>query len=111
MLLSLAGCSFGLAQPKVIAGKWFPEAELTRVQRGAPIADVQRIDGAPFDVLKTPDGERWRYFMSVEQREHLKLLGVVPLPDRRAVRTFEVVFMIRDGLVADVASRDAHGPR
>ena len=111
MLLSLAACSFGLAQPKVIGGQWFPEAELVRVERGATTDDVRRIAGGPLEVLKTADGERWRYFMSTEGTEHLKLLGVIPLPSRHAVRTFEVVFLIRDGLVAEVASRDTPGPR
>jgi hypothetical protein len=111
MVLSLAACSYGLAQPKVIAGQWFPEAELVRVQRGASIADLRAIGGAPLEVLKTADGERWRYFMSMEGGENMKLLGIVPLPSRRSVRTFEVVFRVRDGLVADVTSRDTHGPR
>jgi outer membrane protein assembly factor BamE (lipoprotein component of BamABCDE complex) len=110
MLSCISGCSLGLAQPKVTAGKWFPEAELARIQRGASSADVQRIAGAPLETTKTPEGERWRYSMTVERKEHVKLLGVIPMPSRRSVRTFEVVFLIRDGLVADVTSRDS-GPR
>lgn len=106
MLLCIAGCSLGLAQPKVTAGKWFPEADLTQVQRGMSSADVQRIAGAPLEVTKTFDAERWRYFMTVEREEHVKLLGVIPLQSRRSVRTFEVVFLVRDGLVADVTSHD-----
>jgi hypothetical protein len=107
MLLCMSACSLGLAQPRVTAGKWFPEAELTRIQRGASTADVQRIAGAPLETTKTSDGERWRYSMTVEQKEHVKLLGVIPLPPRRSVRTFEVVFLIRNGRVADVTSRDS----
>lgn len=110
MLLCMSACSLGLAQPKVTVGKWFPEAELTRIQRGASSADVQQIAGAPHETTKTPDGERWRYSMTVERKEHVKLFGVIPLPSRRSVQTFEVVFLIRDGLVADVTSRD-RGPR
>jgi hypothetical protein len=110
VLLWISACSLGLAQPTVTAGKWFPEAELTRIQRGASRADVVRIAGAPLETTKTPDGERWRYSMTVERKEHVKLLGVIPMPSRRSVRTFEVVFLIRDGLVADVTSRDS-GPR
>jgi outer membrane protein assembly factor BamE (lipoprotein component of BamABCDE complex) len=110
MLLGTSACSLGLVQPKVTAGKWFPETELIRIQRGASSADVQRIAGAPLETTKTSDGERWRYFMTVEREEHVKFLGVIPLPSRRSVRTFEVVFLVRDGLVADVTSRDS-GPR
>jgi SmpA / OmlA family len=109
MLLCISACSLGLAQPEVTAGKWFPEADLSRIQRGASIADVQRIAGAPLEITKTPDGERWRYFMTVERKEHVKLLGFIPLPSRRSVRTFEVVLLTRDGLVTDVTSRDS-GP-
>jgi hypothetical protein len=43
----------------------------------------------------------------MEQKEHVKLLGVIPLPSRRSVRTFEVIFLLRDGLVADVTARDS----
>jgi hypothetical protein len=110
MLLCTSACSLALDQPKVTAGKRFPEAELTRIQRGASSADVQRIAGAPLETTKTSDGERWRYFMTVEREEHVKFLGVIPLPSRRSVRTFEVVFLVRDGLVTDVTSRDS-GPR
>jgi hypothetical protein len=100
-------CSLGLAQPKVTSGKWFPESELSRIQRGASGADVQRVAGSPLQTMKTPDGEQWRYSMTVERHEQVKLLGVIPMPSRRSVRTFETVFLIRDGAVADVISRDS----
>ena len=106
-LVFASSCSFGLAQPKVTAGRSFPETELNRIQRGASGADVRRIAGPPLETIRTPDGERWRYSMTVSQEEHIKLLGVLPMPSRRSVRTFEVVFLMRDGLVADVSSHDS----
>jgi len=105
--LCTSACSLGLGQPQVVAGRWFPEAELGRIQRGAPTVEVRRVGGPPLETATTPEGERWRYSMTVEQNEQVKLLGVIPLPPRRSVRTFEVVFLVRDGTVSEVTSRDS----
>lgn len=100
------GCSLGLAPPVVIAGRQFPASELNRLRRGAAVADIERIAGRPFESTSFPDGERWRYFMSVEQKEHVRLFNVVPLRPRRHVGTFETIFLIREGVVTDVISSD-----
>jgi hypothetical protein len=48
--------------------------------------------------------------MTVEQKEHVKFMWIVPLPARSAVRTFELTFLVSDGLIADVTSSDSgHG--
>jgi outer membrane protein assembly factor BamE (lipoprotein component of BamABCDE complex) len=110
-LLCISACSLGLARPKVIDGAWFPEGELTRIQRGASSADVRRIGGTPLETTTTAEGERWRYFMTVERREHVKVVGVIPQPSRRSLRTFEVVFVVRHGVVTDATSRDTGAAR
>jgi YD repeat-containing protein len=107
--VGVSACSLALAPPSVIAGQRFPESELVRIQRGAPSDEVQRVGGAPFDKRVTEAGEVWRYFMRLEQREHVKFLGVIPLPTRRSVATFEVIFVMRNGVVSEVTSRDGPG--
>ena len=109
IVLGMSACSLALAPPSVIAGQRFPESELLRIQHGTRVDEVQRIGGAPFEKRLTEAGEVWRYFMRLEQREHVKFLGVMPLPDRHSVATFEVVFLIRNGLVSEVTSRRGHG--
>lgn len=101
-----SACSLGLNQPKVTAGRWFPSQQLAQIQRGMSVSEVRQIGGEPFETLRTPEGETWRYYMSVEQEEDVKLLGVIPLPSRRSIRDFEVVVSVRNGLVTDLVARD-----
>jgi hypothetical protein len=105
--LVIGGCSLALAQPAVIAGKWFPEAELGRIRHGGSVADIQRVGGTPLETISVTNGEQWRYYMSLEQKERVRLLGVVPLPSRNHVRTFETIFSIRGGVATDVRSYDS----
>jgi hypothetical protein len=107
ILLGFPACSLALGSPKVIAGRWFSETDLVLIQRGTPVTELYRIGGAPLETLESGDGERWRYSMSVERTEHVKFMEIVPLPSRRSVRTFEIVFEIRNGLVSDVTSNDS----
>jgi hypothetical protein len=109
--LSVSACSLALAPPRIVAGQRFSESNLVGIERGTPADELQRVGGAPFEKRTTEAGETWRYFMTVEQREHVKFLNVVPMPTRRALRTVEVVFSVREGRVADVTSRDSGGDR
>jgi hypothetical protein len=106
MTLCVSACSLALDQPTVMAGRWFPQPELAHVQTGASGAEVRRVAGEPLETTKSANGERWRYSMTVKREEHVWLLGAVPLPPRRSVRTWEVVLLVRDDVVVDVTVRD-----
>jgi hypothetical protein len=111
LVVGLSGCSLAMAPPSVVAGQRFPQSGLVKIQRGTPTDEVLRIGGPPFERRPTQDGEVWRYFMTVEQVEHVKFVSVVPMPSRRAIHTFETTFVMRGGQVAEVKSRDSAGPQ
>lgn len=95
-------CSFGRYPPTVVAGRPFDEQNVSRVSSGLMAQDVRRLLGEPLEVSRAPNGERWRYHVMSTTRESVRLLNIIPMPDRRHRSSREVIVEFVDAKVVAV---------
>jgi outer membrane protein assembly factor BamE (lipoprotein component of BamABCDE complex) len=91
-----AGCSYAKLPPKFVEGRQFSVATARRLPVGSSIGAVITALGEPLDRLRADDIETWRYSFRTEQKEIVRLLGIIPIPSKENGGTAVATLTFRD---------------
>ena len=100
---STTACTYAKPQPRVISGRPFPAGAASSLPVGSSVDEVRRILGEPLSVSKEGQEVVWKYGVSTQHKEVIRLFGFIPVPAEERGGTTTATLRFQEDRLMDVS--------